>query len=299
MTHVQGHLDISQRRACRVLGQHRSTQRYTPRIADDEARLVGRMHELVRLHPRRGYRLVWGTLRLDGWRVNRKRVYRLWRREGLRVPRKQHKRRRLGASANGIVRKSACRMNDVWCWDFVHDRDERGRALKWLTLVDEFTRECIALEVDGSMTSDDAIDILVGAFRIRGAPSHIRSDNGPEFIAVAIRAFLSATEVKTLYIEPGSPWENGFSESFNGRVRDELLNAELFMDVRDAKALGAAWRSDYNHHRPHSSLGYLPPARFAAMLASPSLGAAPLASELPAWERTNVDEPLTLIAAGT
>jgi len=299
VTHVQGQLDISQRRACRVLGQHRSTQRYTPHIADDEARLVGRMHELVRLHPRRGYRLVWGTLRLDGWRVNRKRVYRLWRREGLRVPRKQHKRRRLGASANGIVRQPACRMNDVWCWDFVHDRDERGRALKWLTLVDEFTRECIALEVDGSMTSDDAIDVLVEAFRIRGAPRHIRSDNGPEFIAAAIRAFLSATEVKTLYIEHGSPWENGFSESFNGRVRDELLNAEIFMDVRDAKALGAAWRNDYNHHRPHSSLGYLPPARFAAKLASPALGAAPLASELPACERTNVDEPLTLIAAGT
>jgi len=297
--HAQGQLDVPQRRACRVPGQHRSTQRYAPHVADDEARLVKRMQELVRLHPRRGYRLIWGTLRLEGWRVNRKRVYRLWRREGLRVPRKQHGRQRLAASANGMMRESARRMNDVWCWDFVHGRDERGRPLRWLTLVDEFTRECVALEVAGSMTSDDAIDVLVEAFKERGAPRHIRSDHGPEFIAKAIRAFLSATGVKTLYIEPGSPWQSGFSESFTGRVRDELLNAEIFKDVRDAKALDAAWRHDYDRHRPHSSLGHLPPARLTATLSTPALAAAPLASKRPESDQANVTEPLTLIAPGT
>jgi len=277
--HVQGQLRCSQRWACRALGQHRSTQRYVASVARDDAPLLKRIGELVRRHPRRGYRMICGRLRMEGWRVNHKRVHRLWRREGLRVPQKHRKKRRLGVTANGIVRQRASCRNDVWCWDFVHDSDERGRPLRWLTVVDEFTRECVALEVARSMTANDVLDILVELFKTRGVPRHIRSDNGPEFIAKAMRDFLKATEVEALYIEPGSPWQNGYAESFNSRFRDELLNGEIFGDLREAKALSVYWRNEYNHERPHSSLGYIPPARFAATLAASPLGAAPLRCE--------------------
>jgi transposase InsO family protein len=282
-----GHLKHSQRRVCRTLRQHRSTQRYVHRTASDDARLVSRIHEIVRLHPRRGYRMVCGRLRMEGWLVNHKRVYRLWRRDGLGVPRKHRKKRRLGVGANGIARQRAECMNDVWCWDFVHDTDERGRTLRWLTIVDEFTRECVALEVARSMTSDDVLDILVGLFESRGVPKHIRSDNGPEFIAKAIREFLTAADVTALYVEPGSPWQNGFGESFNGRFRDELLNAEIFSDLSEAKELSAYWRREYNEERPHSSLGYTSPSRFAATLAAAPLGAAPLRSAAASVESCN------------
>jgi len=277
--HVQGQLRCSQRWACRALGQHRSTQRYVASVARDDAPLLKRIGELVRRHPRRGYRMICGRLRMEGWRVNHKRVHRLWRREGLRVPQKHRKKRRLGVTANGIVRQRASCRNDVWCWDFVHDSDERGQPLRWLTVVDEFTRECVALEVARSMTANDVLDILVELFKTRGVPRHIRSDNGPEFIAKAMRDFLKATEVEALYIEPGSPWQNGYAESFNSRFRDELLNGEIFGDLREAKALSVYWRNEYNHERPHSSLGYIPPARFAATLAASPLGAAPLRCE--------------------
>jgi putative transposase len=279
VNHVQGRLGYSERRVCRTLRQHRSTQRYVERIAVDDAPLVERINEIVRGHPRRGYRMVCGRLRMEGRLVNHKRVYRLWRREGLRVPRKHRKKRRLGVTANGIVRQRAQCRNDVWAWDFVHTSDARGRSLRWLTVIDEFTRECVALEVARSMTSNDVLDILTGLFKTRGVPKHIRSDNGPEFIAKAVRNFLKATEVEALYIEPGSPWQNGYAESFNGRFRDELLNAEIFGDLREAKALSVYWRNEYNHERPHSSLGYIPPARFAATLAASPLGAAPLRCE--------------------
>lgn len=277
MKHVQIRLDQSERRVCRVLDQARSTQRYRASPRDDEAVLVKRMHELVRAHPRRGYRLIWGMLRLEGWRVNRKRVHRLWRREGFRVAAKQHKRRRLGHSGNGILRRRAEHKDHVWCVDFIHDRDERGRPLKWLSVVDEFTRECLALEVERSIPAAGVVEVLTELFLIRGVPRHVRSDNGPEFVASAIRRLASVTGMKTLYIEPGAPWENGYAESFHGRLRDELLNAELFADVREAKALAGSWKNDYNHRRPHSSLGYVPPAAFAASaLARPPVGAAPL-----------------------
>ena len=245
--------------------------------------------------------MMWGTLRLEGWRINKKRVHRLCQREGFCVPQKQRKKMRFGTNANGIDRAKASHRNDVWCWDFVHDRDERSRPLKWLTIIDEFTRECVALEVAGSMRSGDVIQVLINAFKARGAPNHIRSDNGPEFIAHAIQKFMSATDVKTLYIEPGSPWQNGFAESFNSRVRDELLNAEIFMDVRDAKSLSGAWRDEYNTHRPHSSLDYLPPAVFAATLATSPLGASPLAAKLQVSDGAlgYGYETLTVIASGT
>lgn len=269
MRHVQQQLCQPERRVCRVLGQPRSTQRYVSIPRDGDERLVQRMHELVRRHPRRGYRMICGMLRLEGWRVNRKRVHRLWRREGLSVPAKQHKRRRLGHSMNGIVRRRSQHKDHVWAIDFIHDTDARGRPLKWLSVVDEFTRECLALEVDRSITARGVADVLIDLFTARGVPGHIRCDNGPEFIASTIRRLADLTGVQTLYIAPGSPWENGYAESFHSRLRDELLNAEVFEGVREARTLAAVWKHEYNHHRPHSSLGYVPPAVFAACLRSP------------------------------
>ena len=196
--------------------------------------------------------------------MNRKKIWRLWRKEGFKVPQKQRKKRRLGNSENSIVRFRPQHKNHVWTWDFIHDRDERGRPLKWLSLVDEYTRECLALEVERSMTAWDVVDVIRQVVLIRGVPGYIRSDNGPEFIAQAIRSWLESAGIGTLYIAPASPWENGYAESFHSRLRDELLNAELFADLREAKALAASWQNEYNHRRPHSSLGYLAPAAFAA-----------------------------------
>ena len=254
----------SERRACRVLGQPRASQRRRPRPRADEARLVERMLELVRLHPRYGYRFITGKLRQEGWHVNAKRIYRLWRREGLKVPKKKRKRRRLGTSDHACHRRRAEFKNDVWCWDFIFDRTENGTALKWLSIVDEYTRECLALKVDRSITSEDVIDTLAELFAMRGVPRHIRSDNGPEFIAHAIRQWLARVGVHTLYIEPGAPWQNSYAESFHSRCRDEFLATEVFENLAAARKLTAAWKEDYNHYRPHSSLGYRTPAEFAA-----------------------------------
>jgi transposase InsO family protein len=201
---------VSERRACRLLGQPRSTQRQQPpRAKEGEGRLVARMLELVRLHPRYGYRRVWALLRREGWQVNRKRVWRLWRQQGLKVPRKQRKKRRLGSSANSCVRRPAAHKDHVWAWDFLHDRTADGRPLKWFTLVDGYTRECLALEVRRGMTAQAVSEVLAGVVRERGAPAPIRSDNGPEFIARVIRAWMSKAGLEALYVEPGAPWENG------------------------------------------------------------------------------------------
>jgi transposase InsO family protein len=220
---------------------------------------------LVREHPRFGYRRIWALLRREGWRVNRKRVHRLRRQQGLKVPRKQRKKRRLGSSANSCVRRPAEHKDHVWAWDFLHDRTSDGRPLKWFTLADEHARECLALEVERGMTAKAVSAVLARGVRQRGAPLHIRSDNGPEFIAKAIRAWMSGAGLETLYIEPGAPWENGYAESFNGKVRDELLNAEEFGSVLEAQVLAKGWRRDCNHVRPHSSLGHRTPAEFGEM----------------------------------
>jgi putative transposase len=285
---VQKTLGVSQRRACRAIGQSRSGQRYQPKRRDDEGKLIAAMQGLARRKPRWGYRMVWAALRGDGWRVNRKRVYRLWKKEGLRVRQKQRKRRRLGGGENGITRHRAAHKDHVWCWDFIHDRTEDGRALKWLSIVDEFTRECLALEVGRGLTSGRVIDVLIELLHVRGLPQHIRSDNGPEFIARAIRRWLEKARVKTLYVAPASPWENGYAESFHGRLRDELLNAELFTSLAEARHLASVWRLEYNHRRPHSSLGYATPAAFAA-----SCAAAPSAA-LREQQRTrkNINHPV-------
>jgi transposase InsO family protein len=196
------------------------------------------MLELVRQHPRYGYRRIWALLCREGWRVNRKRVFRLWRQQGLKVPRKQRKKRRLGSSANSCVRRPAEHKGHVWAWDFLHDRTADGRPLKWFTLVAEYMRECLALEVRRGMTARAVIAVLAAVVRERGVPAHIRSDSGPKFIAGAIRSRMSGAGLETLYIEPGAPWENGSAESFNSKVRDELLNAEEFASLPEAQVLG-------------------------------------------------------------
>lgn len=261
---VQRQLGVSERRACRVLDQPRTTQRYDPAPKEEEERLERRLLELVRSHPRYGYRRMTALLRREGWRINRKRVHRLWRRQGLRVPQKARKKRRLGHSGNSCMRFRAERKDHVWTWDFIFDRTTNGRALKWFSLVDEYTRECLALEVNRRMTSREIIEVLADLLAVRGAPGHIRSDNGPEFIAQAIRRWLERTDVKSLYIEPGAPWENGYAESFQSRLRDELLNVEEFATVSEAQEMATNWKAEYNHRRPHSSLGYQTPAEFAA-----------------------------------
>ncbi len=243
------------------------------------------MLALSRRHPRYGYRFVWAMLRGEGFKINRKRVYRLWRREGVKVPVKRHKKRRLGTSKNGIVRLAATHADHVWTWDFIHDRTEDGRPLKWLSIVDEFTRECLALEARRSFKSGDVIDVLKELFLIRGTPMHIRSDNGPEFIAGAIKTWLMSAKVNTLYIAPGSPWENGYAEGFHSRVRDELLESELFGCLAEAKMLSRQWRLEYDDRRPHSSLGYVAPAVFDASRVGSTVGATPLPASLPAKQK--------------
>jgi putative transposase len=225
------------------------------------------MIALSRENPRYGYRRVWAMLRREGWPVNKKRVHRLWRKEGLKVPDRQRKRGRLpnlGASENSCTKKRATHPNHVWSYDFVMDLTENGRRLKMMPVVDEHTRECLTIDVECSITAEDVISTLASLFYSRGEPAFIRSDNGPEFIAKAIKEWLEASGVKTLYIEPGSPWENAYSETFISRFRDELLNREVFADLLEAKVLIEDYRDHYNHQRPHSALGYLTPAEFVA-----------------------------------
>ena len=289
---------VGERRACRLVGQPRSTQRQKLRIKSDEPEILRAMHRLVREHPRFGYRRIHALLRRLGFGLSSKRVYRLWRQEGFKVPQKQTKKARLGVTANGIVRRAATAPNDVWAWDFIHDRDERGRSIRWLSIVDEHTRECLALDGSRSFKATDVLDVLRDLFLIRGVPKHIRSDNGPEFVAAAIRGFLATAEVETLYVAPGSPWQNGYAESFHSRVRDELLASELFADLPEAVELAGRWKNAYNHRRPHSSLAYQTPAEFAASCGRPAVGAAPL----PTDARATLDldpSPSTLVEAGT
>jgi transposase InsO family protein len=222
------------------------------------------MLRLARQRPRYGYRRITALLRGEGWRVNRKRVHRLWRREGLRVPQKQRKKRRLGHSGNSSRRRRAQRVNEVWSYDFMQDQTADGKPLRLLPVVDEYTRECLTIEVQRSFTAEEVVATLQYLFELRGAPKYIRSDNGPEFIAKAVRDWLARSGVKTLYIEPGSPWENAYSESFNSRLRDECLDRELFESLPEAKVIVEDYRLDYNHRRPHSALSYETPAAFAA-----------------------------------
>ena len=257
---MRGRLGVSERRACRVLGQHRTTQRHVPRGREDEERLVADMIELARQYGRYGYRRVAALLRDAGWEVNDKRIERLWKREGLKVPPKQPRKGRLWLNDGSCIRLRAEYVNHVWSYDFVHHRTDDGRAFRTLNVLDEFGRECLAIRVKRKLNSVDVIDVLTDLFILRGVPAYIRSDNGPEFIAEAVRKWIAAVGVQTAYIEPGSPWENGYVESCNARFRDELLNGEIFYSLKEAQIVIEQWRHHYNTRRPHSSLGYKPPA---------------------------------------
>ena len=258
--HICWELRISQRRACRTLGQPRSTQCYEPLVRDDEGRLTARIIALAREYGRYGYRRITALLRHEDWRVNAKRVARIWRQEGLKVPQKQPKRGRLWLTDGSCIRLRPEYETHVWSYDFVHYRTHEGRPLKILTVLDEFTRECLAIRVARRMDSLKVLTTLAGLFLRHGVPVHIRSDNGPEFTAQVVRKWLERLKVKTLFIEPGSPWENGYNESFNGKLRDELLNLEIFFTLREAQVLAGGWRREYNQIRSLSSLGYRPPA---------------------------------------
>lgn len=243
-----------------MLGQHRSTQRKVLRAADDEAALTKSIVDLARQYGRYGYRRITALLRVEGWRCNHKRVERIWRREGLKVPARQPKRGRLWLNDSSCVRLRPERPNHVWAYDFVEDRTRDGRKFRMLNVVDEFTRECLAIRVGRQLKAADVIDVLSDLFILRGVPGHVRSDNGPEFAATAVKGWINGVGAKTAFIEPGSPWENGYVESFNGKLRDELLNAEVFNTLAEAKVLIEQWRCHYNTVRPHSSLRYRPPA---------------------------------------
>ncbi len=272
-------LHVSQRRACRAIGRPRSTQRYVARKSITDRPLVDAMLAIARQRPRFGYRRIARLLQRDGWRVGRDRVHRLCRLHGLRVTRKSVRRRRLGSAASGAARLRAQRVNDVWSYDFVKDQTVDGRPIKILTVEDEHTRECLALVAARSITSASVLAVLRELFARRGAPRRIRSDNGPEFIAKKLREWISANGSETAYIEPGAPWQNGRCESFNGRLRDECLNLELFTSLAEARTVLADFREDYNERRPHSSLGYATPAEYAKT--ERARAAAPLACAAP------------------
>jgi putative transposase len=287
---------VSERRACRVLGQPRNTQRYQSRRVDDEPRLLREMRLLARQRPRFGSGRIHRLLTQRGWTVNEKRVHRLWKREHMQVPRKQHRKRRLpGGSGNGCVRHRARYKDHVWSYDFVTDRTEDGRQLRLLVVIDEFTRECLAIEVGRSFTAQDVVGVLQYLFAVRGTPEHIRSDNGPEFVSKVICRWLKEADVKTLFVAKGSPWENGYVESFNGTLRDELLNREIFLSFEEACWVIDRWRLDYNHHRIHSSLDYQTPAAYAAGCVLPA-SATP---QPPEHSRFTNPNPLTQPGAKT
>jgi transposase InsO family protein len=247
-----------------VIGQPRSTQRYKSKKPDKDRPLVKRIHKLASDNQRMGYRMITSLLGREGWQVNRKRVHRLWKQAGLQVPRKQRKRWRLGSSENGCVELKAARPGDVWSIDFMFDTTEDGRQVKFMPVIDEYTRECLAIDVSRGITSERVIEALRRLFARHGAPANLRSDNGPEFVAGALRTYLAKANVQTRYIEPGAPWQNGYIESFNNTFRDELLNREIFTTVLEAEVLSEQFRKRYNEYRPHSSLDYATPAAYAA-----------------------------------
>ena len=235
-------------------------QRYQSNKSEEEESLRGDIVRLASTYGRYGYRRITALIRAEGWIVNRKRVERIWREEGLKVPAKQPKRGRLYLNDGSCIRLRPCFKNHVWSYDFVSDRLHNGKKIRMLTLIDEYTRKCLAIRVGFSLKSDDVLDTLSTLFITEGVPNYIRSDNGSEFTAKTLREWIGSLGVKTAYIEPGSPWENGYNESFNGKLRDELLNGEIFYNLKEAQVLIEQWRRHYNEVRPHSSLGYRPPA---------------------------------------
>ena len=257
---------VSERKACKAIGQTRSTQRRIPSPPDDEESLTADIIALATQFGRYGYRRITALIRALGWQVNHKRVERIWRREGLKVPRKQPKRGRLWLNDGSCIRLRPEHPNHVWAYDFVACRTHDGRAVRLLIVIDEFTRKCLAIRAARRIRSDDVIHLLTELFILDGVPEYIRSDNGPELTAAAVREWLSRLGTKPLFIEPGSPWENGYCESFNGKLRDELLDREIFYTAKEAEVLIEEWRQTYNTIRPHSALGYRPPVPEATTL---------------------------------
>ena len=251
---------LSERRACRLANQPRGTQRYATIVRADEDALTQAIIGLASEYGRYGYRRITWLLKAAGWAVGTDRVQRIWRREGLKVPSKQRPRSRLWLNDGSCIRLRPERRNDVWSYDFVEAQTHDGRKVRLMTLIDEFTRECLAIRVARRINSLGVLETMADVMLVRGVPEHIRSDNGPEMTAKIVWHWLAQVGAKTLYIEPGSPWENGYCESFNGKLRDELLNGEIFYSLKEAKAVIGQWRSHYNAVRPHSSLGYRPPA---------------------------------------
>ena len=269
---------VSERLACRVLGQHRSTQRTVPKPPEDEAALTADIIALATQYGHYGYRRITALLRDGGWLVSKKQVERIWRREWLKVPQKQPQKGRLWLNDGSCIRLRPEYPNHVWSYDFVEDRTHDGRKFRMLNIIDEFTRECLTIRVSRKLKAVDVIDVLSDLFILRGVPGHIRSDNGPEFVAQAVRAWISAVGAKTAYIEPGSPWENGYCESFNSKLRDELLKGEIFYTLKEAQIVIESWRRHYNTVRPHSSLGYRPPAPEVVLWPAPQSRPAPPAT---------------------
>lgn len=278
----------SERGACRLVGVSRSTFRYEPEgETEEEAILRRRIRELAHRHKRYGCRRITVLLRREGWEVNKKRVHRIWKGEGLQIPRRRPRKRRQGPKGE-VVRKAQYK-DHVWSYDFVEDSTEGGRKLRFLTVVDEYTRECLAIEVGLSFGAKEVIECLEWLYLTRGVPKYIRSDNGPELVAKALQKWLGEKGCKTIYIKPGSPWENPYIESFNGKFRDECLNMEVFRNVREAQVVVQEWRKEYNEFRPHSALGNLTPAEFSASSVS---SASPTAS-------LHLQNSNPLIAVGT
>lgn len=261
--HLKNTYHVSERRACATTGQARSTQRLLPPKQDKNKALLERIEALVRENPRAGYRTITDMLKLEGWHVNLKRVHRLWKQEGYRVPIAKKKPRHSGSSANACHKIKAQAPNDVWTYDFIFDRLEDGRALKILAVTDEYTRESLAIVVGNSLGSADVVLTLNDIAKRRGFPRYLRSDNGSEFVSEAVKRWFAASGTEGLYVEKGSPWQNGFAEAFNSRFREECLNMNLFYTVKEASEIIKDWQWRYNERRPHSSLKGLPPAEFA------------------------------------
>ena len=260
MDAVQQKHQLSERKACRIVGQARGTQRYVPTCKPDEDELTRNIVLLASEYGRYGYRRIAAMLNDNGIDVGTDRVQRIWRREGLKVPKKQPKRSRLWLADGSCIRLRPEYQNHVWSFDFVETQTHDGRRIRLMTLIDEFTRKCLAIRVARRINAIGVIETLADAMFLNGIPAHIRSDNGPEMVAKVLREWLTTLGTRSLYIEPGSPWENGYCESFNGKLRDELLNGEIFYSLREAKVVIEQWRTYYNTKRPHSALGYKPPA---------------------------------------
>ncbi len=250
----------SERRICRALGIQRSSIRYVPEPRSDEGPLRAAIIRLAAQYGRYGYRLIAGLREQEGWTVSRSRVERIWKQEGLKVPQKQPKRGRLWLADGSCIRLRPLRRNHVWSWDFVMDRTDDGLPIKMLTLIDEYTKECLTIQVARRIRASDVIDIFADVMVERGVPTFIRSDNGPAMVATVLRKWLARVGTQTAYIMPGSPWENGYCESFNGKLRNELLDGEIFYTLQEAQVIVEQWRWHYKRIRPHSALGYRPPA---------------------------------------